>query len=280
MHIAVIGGTGLIGSRVVRDLDAAGHRAVPHSQSTGVDVVTDDGLDAALAGADVVVNLTNSPTFDDASPAFFRTSMDNLVAAARKADVGHFVVLSIVGVDQVPELDYYRAKTLQEDILKVGPVPYSIVRATQFMEFIDAVLSWTADDETVRLPRTRLQPVAAEDVAATVAGIASGEPLRGTVDLAGPAWRCRPTVPAAPLATARGSAGTVTAALPVDGRHDSGPALPRGSSRRRPGGRIRRGPAAPWELSGCCAVRTRTKDTGQIHGPDGLAGLPVDQIGA
>lgn len=179
MHIAVIGGTGLIGSRVVRDLDAAGHRAVPHSQSTGVDVIIGDGLDAALAGADVIVNLTNSPTFDDASPAFFRTSMDNLVAAARKADVGHFVVLSIVGVDQVPELDYYRAKTLQEDILEAGPVPCSIVRATQFMEFIDAVLSWTADDETVRLPRTRLQPVAAEDVAATVAGIASGEPLRG-----------------------------------------------------------------------------------------------------
>jgi len=112
--------------------------------------------------------------------------MDNLVAAARKAAVGHFVVLSIVGVDQVPELDYYRAKTLQEDILKAGPVPYSIVRATQLMEFIDAILSWTADDETVRLPRTRLQPVAAADVAATVAEIASGTPPRHTLDLAGP----------------------------------------------------------------------------------------------
>ncbi|MEU3703691.1 NAD(P)H-binding protein [Streptomyces anulatus] len=186
MHIAVIGGTGLIGSQVVRDLDAAGHRAVPHSLSTGVDVITGEGLEAALAGADVVVNLTNSPTFDDASPAFFRTSMDNLVAAARKADVGHFVVLSIVGVDQVPELDYYRAKTLQEEILRAGPVPYSIVRATQFMEFMDAVLSWTSDDDTVRLPRTRLQPVAAADVAATVAEVAAGAPLRGTVDLAGP----------------------------------------------------------------------------------------------
>ncbi|MFI1225002.1 MULTISPECIES: SDR family oxidoreductase [unclassified Streptomyces] len=186
MNIAVIGGTGLIGSQVVRDLEASGHRAVPHSLSTGVDVITGEGLDAALAGADVVVNLTNSPTFDDASPVFFRTSMDNLVAAARAADVGHFVVLSIVGVDQVPQLDYYRAKTLQEDILKSGPVPYSIVRATQFMEFIDAVLSWTADGDTVRLPRTRLQPVAAADVAATVAEVASGPPLRGTVELAGP----------------------------------------------------------------------------------------------
>lgn len=186
MHIAVIGGTGLIGSRLVRDLDAAGHRAVAHSHSTGVDVITGEGLDAALAGADVVVDVTNSPTFDDASPDFFRTSMDNLVAAARKADVQHFVVLSIVGVDQVPELDYYRAKTLQEDLLKAGPVPHSIVRATQFMEFIDTVLSWTADGTTVRLPRTRLQPVAAADVAATVAEIATGAPLHGTVDLAGP----------------------------------------------------------------------------------------------
>lgn len=186
MHIAVIGGTGLIGSRLVRDLDAAGHRAVAHSHSTGVDVITGEGLDAALAGADVVVDVTNSPTFDDASPDFFRTSMDNLVAAARKTDVQHFVVLSIVGVDQVPELDYYRAKTLQEDLLKAGPVPHSIVRATQFMEFIDTVLSWTADDTTVRLPRTRLQPVAAADVAATVAEIATGAPLQGTVDLAGP----------------------------------------------------------------------------------------------
>ncbi|MET9925847.1 MULTISPECIES: NAD(P)H-binding protein [unclassified Streptomyces] len=186
MHIAVIGGTGLIGSRLVRDLDAAGHRAVAHSHSTGVDVITGEGMDAALSGADVVVDVTNSPTFDDASPDFFRTSMDNLVAAARKADVQHFVVLSIVGVDQVPELDCYRAKTLQEDLLKAGPVPHSIVRATQFMEFIDTVLSWTADGTTVRLPRTRLQPVAAADVAATVAEIATGTPLHGTVDLAGP----------------------------------------------------------------------------------------------
>jgi uncharacterized protein YbjT (DUF2867 family) len=186
MKFAVIGGTGLIGSQVVQDLNAAGHEAAPHSLSTGVDVLTGQGVDAALAGADVVVNLTNSPTFDDASPAFFQTSMDNLLAAAQRATVGHFVILSIVGVDQVPELDYYRAKVLQEDILKAGPVPYPIVRATQFMEFIDAVLSWTADDDTVRLPRTPVQPVAAADVAATVAEVASGSPLGGTLDLAGP----------------------------------------------------------------------------------------------
>ena len=186
MKFAVIGGTGLIGSQVVQDLNAAGHEAVPHGLSTGVDVLTGQGLDAALAGVDVVVNLTNSPTFDDASPAFFQTSMDNLLTAAQRAGTGHFVILSIVGVDQVPELDYYRAKALQEVILKAGPVPYSIVRATQFMEFMDAVLSWTADNDTVRLPNTPIQPIAAADVAATVANVAAGSPLGGTLNVAGP----------------------------------------------------------------------------------------------
>lgn len=186
MRIAVLGGTGLIGSRVVRDLDAAGHQAVPHSLSTGVDVLSGQGLDEALDGADVVVNLTNSPTFDEASPAFFRTSMDNLLAAADKGGVGHAVILSIVGVDRVPALDYYRAKVLQEDILKAGPIPYSIVRATQFMEFMDAVLSWTADADTVRLPATPIQPIAAEDVAAAVAEVAAGAPLNGVRNIGGP----------------------------------------------------------------------------------------------
>lgn len=186
MRIAVLGGTGLIGSRVVRDLDAAGHQAVPHSLSTGVDVLSGQGLDEALDGADVVVNLTNSPTFDEASPAFFRTSMDNLLAAADKGGVGHAVILSIVGVDRVPALDYYRAKVLQEDILKAGPIPYSIVRATQFMEFMDAVLSWTADADTVRLPATPIQPIAAEDVAAAVAEVAAGAPLNGVRTIGGP----------------------------------------------------------------------------------------------
>ncbi|ANN18399.1 LysR family transcriptional regulator [Amycolatopsis orientalis] len=186
MKFAIIGGTGLIGSQVVRNLNDAGHEAVPHSPSTGVDLLTGQGLDAALDGADVVVNLTNSPTFDEASPAFFRTSMDNLVAAAKKASTGHFVILSIVGVDQVPELDYYRAKTLQEDILKSSGIPYSIVRATQFMEFVDAVLSWTADENTVRLPSTPIQPIAAADVAAAVSEVSAGKPLNGTLDVGGP----------------------------------------------------------------------------------------------
>ncbi|WP_405475761.1 SDR family oxidoreductase [Streptomyces sp. NBC_00009] len=186
MKIAVIGGTGLIGSQVVKNLTAAGHEAVPHSKSTGIDVITGQGLDEAVAGADVVVNLTNSPTFDEASPAFFQTSMDNLLAAARKGGVGHFVILSIVGTDQVPELDYYRAKELQETILAAGPIPYSIVRATQFMEFMDAVLSWTTDGDTVRLPATPIQPIASKEVANAVAEVAAGAPLNGIRNIAGP----------------------------------------------------------------------------------------------
>ncbi|MFI9047410.1 SDR family oxidoreductase [Streptomyces sp. NPDC053427] len=186
MKFAVIGGTGLIGSQVVKNLNAAGHEAVPQGKSTGIDVISGQGLDEAVAGSDVIVNLTNSPTFDEASPAFFQTSMDNLLAAGRKGGVGHFVILSIVGVDQVPELDYYRAKALQEDILRAGPIPYSIVRATQFMEFIDSVMSWTADNDTVRLPATPIQPIAAKDVANAVAEVAMGTPLRGIHNIAGP----------------------------------------------------------------------------------------------
>ncbi|MFF8995157.1 SDR family oxidoreductase [Streptomyces sp. NPDC014983] len=186
MKVAVIGGTGLIGSQVVEKLNAAGHEAVPCSKSTGVDVLSGQGLDEAVAGADVVVNLTNSPTFDEASLAFFRTSMDNLVAAAKKGGAGHFVVLSIVGVDRVPELDYYRAKLLQENILAAGGIPYSIVRATQFMDFMDAVISMTADADSVRLPATPIQPIASRDVAAAVADVAAGPPLDGIRNIAGP----------------------------------------------------------------------------------------------
>lgn len=186
MRLAVIGGTGLIGSQVVKILSASGHEAVPHSPSTGLDLLSGRGLAEALQGAEVVVNLTNSPTFDDASPAFFQKTMDNLLPAASAAGVGHAVVLSIVGADQVPGLVYYRAKVLQEDILKAGPVPYSIVRATQFFEFMDAVLSYTADEHTVRLPATLIQPMASAEVAEAVAGVSAGRPLQGTRDIAGP----------------------------------------------------------------------------------------------
>ncbi len=186
MKIAVIGGTGLIGSQVVKILNASGHEAVPHSPSTGLDLLSGRGLAEALKGADVVLNLTNSPTFDDASPTFFQKTMDNLLMAANGAGVGHAVILSIVGADRVPGLVYYRAKVLQEDILKAGPAPYSIVRATQFFEFIDAVLAETADENTVRLPATLVQPIASAEVAQAVADVSVGTPLEGTRDIAGP----------------------------------------------------------------------------------------------
>jgi uncharacterized protein YbjT (DUF2867 family) len=186
MKIAVIGGTGLIGSQVVKILNASGHEAVPHSPSTGLDLLTGQGLPEALKGAGVVVNLTNSPTFDDASPAFFRQTMDNLLAAASAAGAGHAVILSIVGADQVPGSVYYRAKVLQEDILKAGPVPFSIVRATQFFEFMDTALAETADEKTVRLPATLIQPIAAADVAQAVADASAGAPLMDTRNVAGP----------------------------------------------------------------------------------------------
>ena len=158
---------------------------MPHSPSTGLDLLSGTACPSA-DGADVVVNLTNSPTFDDASLAFFHTTMDNLLAAASAARTGHAVILSIVGADQVPGLVYYRAKVLQEDLLKAGAVLYSIVRATQFFEFIDTVMSETADENTVRLPATPVQPIASADVAAAVADVSVGTPLQGTRNIAGP----------------------------------------------------------------------------------------------
>ena len=134
----------------------------------------------------MVVNLSNAPRFYYASPAFFRTTMDNLLAAAKDAGVGHAVVLSIVGADLVPDLVYYRAKVLQEDILKAGPIPYSVVRVTQFFEFVNSVISWTSDDTTVRLPATLVQPMASAEVAQAVADVTVGSPLQGTRNYAGP----------------------------------------------------------------------------------------------
>ena len=186
MKLTVIGGTGLIGSQVVQKLNAAGHHAVPEALSTGLDLITGKGLDQALEGAEVVVNVANSPTFDEASVDFFRTSMNNLLAAGERAGVRHQVVLSIVGVDQVPQMDYYRAKTLQEDLLRHGPTPYSIVRATQFFEFMDAVFAENSDENSVRLPATHLQPIAAADVVDEVVEVSTGAPLEGIRNIAGP----------------------------------------------------------------------------------------------
>ncbi|MGW6024732.1 SDR family oxidoreductase [Streptomyces sp. NPDC055099] len=186
MNITVIGGTGLIGSQLVSRLREAGHEVVASSLSTGVDLLTGAGLDEALKGADTVVNVSNSPTFDEASLDFFRTTMGNLLAAGERAGVRHQVILSIIGVDQVPQLDYYRAKTLQEDLLRQGPAAYSIVRATQFFEFMDAVMTWTADDRSVRLPATRVQPIATAEVVQALADVTTAAPLNGTLDVAGP----------------------------------------------------------------------------------------------
>jgi uncharacterized protein YbjT (DUF2867 family) len=186
MKLTVIGGTGLIGSQVVQKLTAAGHEAVPAAPSTGVDVITGKGLDQALEGAEVEINLANSPTFDEASLDFFRTSTNNMLAAGERAGVRHQVILSIVGVDQVPQLDYYRAKTLQEDLLRQGRTPYSIVRATQFFEFMDAVMAEASDATSVHLPETRLQPIAAKDVADAVVEVSTGPPLHGIWNVAGP----------------------------------------------------------------------------------------------
>jgi uncharacterized protein YbjT (DUF2867 family) len=185
MKITVIG-SGLIGSQVIQKLTAGGHEVVTASLSTGVDLITAKGLDEALQGAEVVANLSNSPTFDEASVDFFRTSMTNLLAAGKRAGVRHQVILSIVGVDQVPQMVYYRAKTLQEELLQKGPTPWSIVRATQFFEFMNAVVSSSADATSVRLPSVHLQPIAAADVVNAVVQVATGKPLLGIWNVAGP----------------------------------------------------------------------------------------------
>ncbi|MCX5383490.1 SDR family oxidoreductase [Streptomyces sp. NBC_00083] len=185
MKITVIG-TGLIGSQLATRLEALGHDVTSASLSSGVNLLTGEGLDAALAGAHAVVNVTNSPTFDEQSLDFFRTTVGNLLRAGEQAGVRHQVALSIVGADLVPQLDYYRAKVLQEELLRGGPTPYSIVRATQFFEFMEPTMSWTSDDTEVRLPATPIQPIASADVVNALAEVAAGDPLNGTLDVAGP----------------------------------------------------------------------------------------------
>ncbi|WP_225821785.1 SDR family oxidoreductase [Streptomyces naphthomycinicus] len=187
MKIVVIGGTGLIGSQVVALVRAHGHEAVPASPSRGVDALTGEGLAEALRGADVVVDVSNSPSFEtEAALDFFTRSAQHLFAAEREAGVRHHVALSIVGVDQVPDYGYYRAKVAQEEAVRGSGVPYSIVRATQFFEFIAPVMDMSTEGTRVRLPSTRLRPIASADVAAAVAEAAEGEPSGGIRDIAGP----------------------------------------------------------------------------------------------
>lgn len=187
MKIVVIGGTGLIGSQVVENLRARGHEAIPASPNSGVNTFTGEGVDAALAGADVVVDVANSPSFEDAAVLeFFQTCGRNLLAAEAAAGVGHHVALTIVGADRVPDSGYMRAKVAQEDVIKAAGQPYTIVRSTQFFEFLRAIADSATQGETVRVPTGLLQPIAARDVAAAVADVAVSEPLDGVIEIAGP----------------------------------------------------------------------------------------------
>lgn len=190
MRIVVVGGTGLIGSALVSLLREAGHDAAPASPSTGVNTLTGAGVAEALAGATVVVDVTNSPSFEDGPVLdFFTRSTRTLLNAELVAGVGHHVALSIVGTDRVPASGYLRAKTRQEQLIRAGGVPFTIVRATQFFEFLDLIAAGSGQDGTVVLPTADLQPVAAADVSATLAEVAVAPPRNGHIDLAGPERR-------------------------------------------------------------------------------------------
>jgi uncharacterized protein YbjT (DUF2867 family) len=187
MKIVVIGGSGLIGKKLVPILRKKGHDVLAASPSSGVNSLTGEGLAQALAGANVVVDVTNSPSWEDAAVmAFFDTSTRNLVAAERAAGVGHHVALSVVGADRMPDSGYMRAKVNQESLIKAGGVPYSIVRATQFFEFLGGIADSGGKGDTLHLSTAPMQPLAADDVAAGVADVAVAAPLNGTVELAGP----------------------------------------------------------------------------------------------
>ena len=187
MKIVVIGGTGLIGSKLVEKLRKDGHEPLAAAPNTGVNTLTGEGLGEALEGAQVVVDVANAPAWGDAEVLdFFQTSSRNLLAAETAAGVGHHVTLSVVGAERLPESGYMRAKIAQEDLVKAGPIPYTIVRATQFFEFVGRIADSGADGDTIQLSPALVQPEAADDVASTLADVAVGAPLNDTVELAGP----------------------------------------------------------------------------------------------
>jgi uncharacterized protein YbjT (DUF2867 family) len=187
MKIVIIGGSGLIGTKLVNKLRNAGHQVVAASPSSGVDAITGVGLSEALTGAQVVVDVANSPSFEDkAVLEFFETSGRNLLAAEAVAGVRHHVALSVVGTDRLLASGYFRAKMAQEELIKASGIPYTIVRATQFFEFVGAIAQLATEGQTVRLPPALMQPIASDDVAAALAGIATADPLNGMVELAGP----------------------------------------------------------------------------------------------
>jgi uncharacterized protein YbjT (DUF2867 family) len=187
MKVVVIGGSGLIGKKVAVNLRQRGRDVLAASPSSGVNTVTGEGLAEALAGAQVVVDVSNAPVWEDNEVlAFFETSGRNLLAAEAAAGVGHHVALSVVGTDRLLTSGYFRAKLAQEKLIKASPIPYTIVRATQFFEFVGAFAQLATEGQTVRLPPVLMQPIAADDVAAVMADVALAEPLNGTVELAGP----------------------------------------------------------------------------------------------
>jgi uncharacterized protein YbjT (DUF2867 family) len=187
MKIVVIGGSGRIGSKLVRKLIENGHQAVPASPDTGVNTLTGEGLAEALDSAAVVVDVSNSPSFEDAvAMKFFKTSTGNLLEAETAAGVGHHVALSVVGTDRLTENGYFRAKMTQGKLIRESSIPYSIVHATQFFEFIEGIADEATDGNTVRLAPVLIQPMAAEDVASAVDMVAVGPPVNGIVEVAGP----------------------------------------------------------------------------------------------
>jgi uncharacterized protein YbjT (DUF2867 family) len=187
MKLVIIGGTGLIGSKLVTRLRERGHDAVAASPDTGVNTLTGEGLAEVLRGASVVVDVSNSPSFEDAAVMqFFTTSTRNLLKAAGAAGVTHYVALSVVGTERLSESGYFRAKTAQEQLIKASSIPYSIVHATQFFEFVKSIAAAATEGNTVRLAPVFIQPMAADDVAKAVGRIAVGTPVNGIVEVAGP----------------------------------------------------------------------------------------------
>src|SRR5947207_4400418 len=187
LKVVVIGGSGLIGKKVVLKLRQQGHEVLAASPSSGVNTVTGEGLAQALAGAQVVVDVANAPSWEDkAVLAFFETSGRNLLAAEAAAGVGHHVALSVVGTDRLLASGYFRAKMAQEKLIKASPIPYTIVRATQFFEFVGGIVQSATEGQTVRVPPVLMQPIVSDDVAAVMADVALAEPLNSTFDIAGP----------------------------------------------------------------------------------------------
>src|SRR5215212_4247117 len=187
MKIVVIGGTGLIGSRTVAILRQGGHEVVAASPNSGINTITGEGLEEAVAGAQVVIDLANSPSFDDrAVLEFFETSGRNLLTAEAAAGVRHHVALSIVGTDRTPDNGYFHAKVAQEKLIETSGIPYTIIRATQFLEFLGGIAASSAEGDKVRVSTGLFQPIAADDVAAIVADVALAKPANGIVEIAGP----------------------------------------------------------------------------------------------